>query len=270
MLVGQGGGSSVKIAWVFVAVIDCALVSIPARADDAKNNLVAVANAVRGEIVQVLVPLENGKESEGSGFWINDNGYVATCWHVVQQHPETTVQINSSVDPLIDLQNHTVINAGWMTFTGKVVAHDANNDIALLKVEPNPFKTPTPAPMNILGRELKAHYKQAVIDAGLPAVGETILLAGYPLGLPYPVVQQGTVASVATDLPQWGHTIKILLSMVANHRSSGGPVFNSQSKVIGLFEGEPGPGAPGGEGERTGIEVVVPAYFLSVLMGTIH
>jgi S1-C subfamily serine protease len=57
-------------------------------------------------------------------------------------------------------------------------------------------------------------------------------------------------------------TPKILLSAVANHGNSGGPVFNSRGSVIGLLEGE----IPGQERERTGLELVVPAFFIEKLL----
>ena len=84
------------------------------------------------------------------------------------------------------------------------------------------------------------------------------MIGGYPLGLPYIVFQQGTVASIAmiSGVP------KILLSAVANHGNSGGPVFNDRGKVVGILEGE----IPGQEHERTGIELVVPAFYVEKLM----
>ncbi len=95
-------------------------------------------------------------------------------------------------------------------------------------------------------------------------------MAGYPLGRPYYVVQDGSVASVAHSLPEFGPTLKILISTVANPGNSGGPVFDSDGKVIGILEG----GLPSRQGRdpaqaQSGIAVVVPAHFLLELMNTI-
>jgi S1-C subfamily serine protease len=246
-------------------VIGCCVIYTPfhARGDDAKN-LVAVANELRGQIVQIVVPQQDNKASLGSGFWVNDDGYVATCWHVVQQNPGATIIVRSSVDSFFDLKHGNIVDANWVPFQARVVAHDVNNDIAVLKTEPNPFKMHMGNFVVIDGHELKSHFKHAVIDDDLPQAGQKILLAGYPLGLPYPVVQEGTVASIASNLPSFGPHVKILLSMIANHGNSGGPGIDSDGKVIGLLEAEEA------RGERTGLEVVVPAQFLSVLMDTVH
>jgi S1-C subfamily serine protease len=201
----------------------------------------------------------------GLVFGSTDDGYVATCWHVVVQNPDAPIRIQSSLYPLLDLKHDVTVDANWVPFAAKVVAHDADNDIALLKTERNPFKTPA-TQVNVLGHILNPHYKQAIINTELPEAGQKILLAGYPLGLPYPVVQEGTVASIASRLAGLGSKPKILISMVANHGNSGGPVLDDDGKVIGLLEAE----HPGTEKERTGIEVAVPAYFLSVLIGTVH
>jgi len=120
-------------------------------------------------------------------------------------------------------------------------------------------------------KELTTHYQQAVLTAELPEPGQKILLAGYPLGRPYRIVQEGIVASVAHGLPEFGPTFKILISIVANPGNSGGPVYDSNGKVIGLLEGA----LPSRQGldpaqAVSGIAVVVPANFLEQLMNTLQ
>jgi len=62
--------------------------------------LVQVAKEVRGMIVQIVVPSQNGNTSIGSGFWVDQRGYVATCWHVVRDNPTATMKVQSAIDPL--------------------------------------------------------------------------------------------------------------------------------------------------------------------------
>jgi hypothetical protein len=59
-------------ALFLTTIIGWGMISTPlnAHADDVKN-LVSVAKELRGEIVQIVVPLQNGMASVGSGFWIN-------------------------------------------------------------------------------------------------------------------------------------------------------------------------------------------------------
>ena len=234
-------------------------------------DLVQVAKEVRGVIVQVVVPSQNGNASIGSGFWVDQRGYVATCWHVVANNPTATMTVQSAIDPLFDLKNNNMIFANWEVFPAKVVAKDQINDLAVLKIDGNPFAPSKFIPIQVGDKVLTAHYKQAALKTELPEPGQKILLAGYPLGRPYPVVQEATVASVAHSLPEFGPTLKILISTVANPGNSGGPVLNTDSKVIGILQGGL-PSRPGRDPAQaqSGIAVVVPAHFLSELMKTVH
>jgi S1-C subfamily serine protease len=224
------------------------------------DSLVVTAKAARGKIVQIVVSTSKGK-SLGSGFWINDQGYVATCLHVVSGEP-TDITVQSSIDPQFDLQYGNIINANWAKFGAKVVGSDPVNDVAILRVEPNPFGLRRAAAVSVMGTELTAHYEASQLDDELPQPGEVVLIAGFPLGQAYSVLQTGTIASIAYDLPGWGPTVKILISSITNHGNSGGPVMNSEGKVVGLLEGE----LRVGDNERTGLEVAVPVIYARRLL----
>jgi S1-C subfamily serine protease len=239
-----------------------------ARASEPAD-LISFSKDLRAQIVQIVVP-STGGQSKGSGFWINETGYLATCWHVVASNPDGIIQVQSAVDPLIDLDRNKIISSNWEAWQAKVVSRDETNDLALLKVEGSPFVARRGVPIQIGDQKLTAHYAAAKLNAGLPDPGQKILLAGYPLGLPYPIVQEGIVASVAYDLPNWGQTVKILLSIVANPGNSGGPVMDDKGKVIGVLEG----GLPSRPGKdpaqaQAGIAVVVPTHFLSSLIANL-
>jgi len=261
--------------WVLlIAIVALVIQSRSTMADEKTKggtvNLVQIAKEVRGEIVQVVVPLQNGKTIVGSGFWVDQRGYVATCWHVVRDNPTAIMTVQSAIDSLFDLKNNNMIFSNWETFPAKVIAKDEINDLALLKIDGNPFVPRKFVPIKIGDTELTAHYKQSTLKTELPEPGEKILLAGYPLGRPYPVVQEGTVASVAHSLPEFGPTLKILVSTVANPGNSGGPVIDSNGKVVGILEG----GLPSRAGRnaaqaQSGIAVVVPAHFLLQLITTV-
>lgn len=230
-------------------------------------DLVEAAKNMRGLIVQIEVPKKNGNISLGSGFWLNDSGYIGTCWHVLADNPDANITVKSASDSYFDLKNNNNVYANWSAFTAKVVAKDEVNDVALLKVTVSPFNAPKRVIVKIGNIELAANYRHAPLASVLPEAGEIIQLAGYPLGNPYPIVQQGTVASIAHNLPNFGNTLKILLSLVANPGNSGGPVIDRQGNVIGLLEG----GLPSRPGKdpaqaQSGIAVVVPAFYLIRLL----
>lgn len=260
--------------WVIVSAVVVPL-GLTSASDTIKGDtmdLVGVAEKIKGEVVQIVVPLPNGQSSLGSGFWVHQSGYVATCWHVVRANPQSKLKVQSAMDPLFDLKKNTKVFSNWETYSAQVVAKDEVNDIAILKIEGrNPFIfSNVGMKMNIDGKELTTHYQLSILKSELPEPGQRILLAGYPLGRPYRIVQDGIVASVAHSLPEFGPAFKILISTVANPGNSGGPVFDEDGKVIGILEG----GLPSRQGldpaqAVSGIAVVVPAYFLQQLMDTL-
>jgi len=238
------------------------------KAQASAADFVGRAKELRGVIVQIVAPT-TGKI--GSGFWVTDKGYVATCWHVVQDSPNAKFVVRTAVDPLFDLKKSNVVNANWQTFSADLVAQDEENDLAVLKVASNPFRQPPPVVIKLNDVHLSAHFERAALTERLPEAGEKVFLAGYPLGQPYPVVQQGSVASVAYDLPTFGSRVKILLSIVANHGNSGGPVIDDKGKVVGILEaGLPStlPNIMDPAVAQSGIAVVVPSYFLVRLLNS--
>lgn len=192
----------------------------------------------------------------------------------MKPHPDGTFIVRSAADSSFDVQRDISIRAVWTVFAAKIVAKDEVNDVAVLSIDDRPFDTPAPFSIHIGKADIKPHYKVADIESSLPEPGETIALAGFPLGQPYPITQEGHVASIAFDLPlpEFGkNTIEILLSIVANPGNSGGPVFNSKGKVIGLLEGGL-PSRPQHDPAQavSGIAVVVPAEYLKRLMKTVQ
>jgi S1-C subfamily serine protease len=173
------------------------------------ENLTIVAKEESKEVVEVVVQ-SGGQSSLGSGVWLNEDGYVATCLHVVSIESQKIIQVRSAVDSVVDLERGPIIAANFEIFDADVVASDPEHDLVILKVSKNPFKMPQHVLLSINGLEIGSHYEKANLEIKLPERGEEIVIGGYPLGLPYLVFQAGTVASIALI----NGTPKILLSMV--------------------------------------------------------
>jgi bifunctional N-acetylglucosamine-1-phosphate-uridyltransferase/glucosamine-1-phosphate-acetyltransferase GlmU-like protein len=77
----------------------------------------------------------------------------------------------------------------------------------------------------------------------------------------YPVAQEGSVASVVQSLLEFGSTLKILISTVANPENSGRSVLYGDRKVIGILE-ERFPSRMGRDPavSKISIAIVLPAY----------
>jgi hypothetical protein len=125
-------------------------------------------------------------------------------------------------------------------YSATVAAADKKADVAILKVSPNPFTTP-PSIQRMVNGEPAIKLASADLSTGLPNPGDLALLAGYPLGRPDLLTQRGTVAAVAlVDDFQGSEAskgVRIILSLVSNPANSGGPVFGSDGKVLGLLRG---------------------------------
>ena len=132
------------------------------------GDLVSVIQTIRGQIVQIVVPVDPQTVSKGTGFWLNDKGLVSTCWHVVAGNPNATIQVLSLIDPIVDFSHHHYSTGMWQPFPAKVVAKDALNDIALLQAEGGPFVVPK-ARMRMGETELTAHQAVATLKSESPA-----------------------------------------------------------------------------------------------------
>jgi S1-C subfamily serine protease len=230
-------------------VTACATPRTPTR-----DGFVEIAAELRPTVVQVAL----GEKVLGSGFWI-DRNHVTTCWHVVALNPGGVFTIRTAIGPVYEPA--LILHANWFVLEARVVARDEVHDLAILQVVGD---TPTAVQgglVNVGGRSFGGEIRPVRLDVSLPSQGERVLLAGYPLGQPYAIVQEGNVAAIGYDLgDQVGQDLRILLSMVANPGNSGGPVFNSRGGLIGVMQAilssQVGP---------AGIAVAVPAQFLLVL-----
>jgi S1-C subfamily serine protease len=133
---------------------------------------------------------------QGTGFVITEDGYVVTNAHVLSGA--------SKVYALTYEQN---------TLDAQFIGYDENLDIALLKIQGTFFPI-----------ELE--------NSGNVEVGEKVIAIGNPLGLQFSV-SQGIVSAVHRE------GINEILAYIQtdaalNAGNSGGPLINTQGKVIGI------------------------------------
>lgn len=136
----------------------------------------------------------------GSGFILTADGYVVTNYHVVED--------GSVID--VVLYDRTYHRA-------TLVGYEANNDVALLKIEGSDFQPVTLGSSDAL------------------VVGDQVAAIGNPLGELASTLTVGYISAkdriVATD----GTQINMLQTDAAiNPGNSGGPLFNMKGEVIGI------------------------------------
>lgn len=138
--------------------------------------------------------------SAGSGFVLTQDGYVVTNHHVV--NGATTISVVFSDGTELD---------------AKLIGSDANNDIALVKVEATGLRPVT------VGSSDALRVGDQVVAIG-NALGELSfsLTAGYVSGMDRDITTDGTVINM------------IQTDVAINSGNSGGPLFNARGEVVGI------------------------------------
>lgn len=144
-------------------------------------------------------PAMESKDSFGSGFIIDADGYILTNRHVVDQAYEISVTLSDGRRFLASL-----VGAGHMV------------DLALLKITGS-----TPFPFLTFGESDRLH------------VGDRVIAIGNPFGLGISVTS-GIVSALNRDLRLSIFDSFIQTDAAINKGNSGGPLFNEDGEVVGI------------------------------------
>ena len=146
------------------------------------------------------VPREGGS---GSGSIIDNDGYILTNYHVVE----------NAYEVLINLHN-------GKQYKGEVIGTDSENDLAVIKFDPGDLDL-TVIPM---GSSDNLKVGQKVLAIGNPFGYDRTLTTGIVSGLGRPVRNNKDI--VIRDMIQTDASI--------NPGNSGGPLINSRGEMIGI------------------------------------
>lgn len=135
--------------------------------------------------------------SQGSGFFISDDGYLVTNAHVVADGTQYTVLMDDGSE-----------------LDAKLIGKDERTDIALLKVEGHDFK-----------------YVSFATDE--PKVGQWVLAVGNPFGLGGSVTA-GIISAEGRDIGSGPYDNFLQIDAPVNRGNSGGPAFNVHGEVVGM------------------------------------
>ncbi|MEL6947225.1 MAG: Do family serine endopeptidase [Pseudomonadota bacterium] len=136
--------------------------------------------------------------SQGSGFFVSDDGYVVTNNHVVE---------NGSSFQVV-LKDGTELDA-------KLVGTDPKTDLAVLKVDE------------------KRKFTYVSFAKQKSRVGEWVVAVGNPFGLGG-TVTAGIVSASGRDIGSGPYDDFIQIDAAVNKGNSGGPAFNLNGEVIGV------------------------------------
>ena len=151
-------------------------------------------------VVMVTTPM-----GRGSGFLINEDGYLITNYHVIARETLIRTTVFHHRNSGFEQKQYDKV---------RIIALNPYVDLALLKIEdPN-----REFPHVFLG------------DMGRVNVGETVFAIGNPLGLTR-TVSQGIVSTTNRDFEG---RLYIQTTADINPGNSGGPLFNLAGEVIGV------------------------------------
>ena len=152
------------------------------------------------------MPKPAPREALGSGFVLNEDGYIVTNAHVVRMAGKNADEIMVKFVGEEQSKGHAA----------KVIGVDEVTDVALLKLaEKKPGLKPAP-----LG------------DSDKSKVGEWVVAIGNPYGHTN-TLTQGVVSAVGRSI-EGSRTDFIQTSAGINPGNSGGPLFNLKGEVIGI------------------------------------
>ncbi|MEM6413658.1 MAG: Do family serine endopeptidase [Pseudomonadota bacterium] len=137
--------------------------------------------------------------SQGSGFFINQNGHIVTNNHVVEGSDVIKVRLSNG-----DELEATLIGSDELT------------DLAVVKVEP-----------------IKDQSFVTFADDVNLRVGETVVAVGNPFGLGG-TVTSGIISAIGGENRQGQFLDYIQIDAPINRGNSGGPTFDLQGRVVGV------------------------------------
>ena len=142
-------------------------------------------------------------QSSGTGFFISSDGYIVTCYHVIENHKEIKIKgING------DFTKAHIAN---------VVTVDKTNDIAILKVN--------------AGLNLTLNYG---IKWEQSEVGEDIYTLGFPLKTTMGKEIKLTNGIISAKSGFKGNISNYQISVPVQPGNSGGPLFDKQGNIVGI------------------------------------
>lgn len=208
------------------------------------------------QVVRIVAPVFDPNTGEhlgtytGSGFVLNDDGYVATNWHVVvknEYYPEQG-RDGRLVIGADTFDKIYVGQSGAYSMVEEVVWRDSDLDLAVLKLD-KPLGTPA-----VLAR-VEPDRDGGVVAVGYPANSDKLAYADRADGLREylermfsldSVISRGNLQTVHEDRTWWGDTLPEPLPLkiighgaIINKGNSGGPLFDSCGRVIGVNTQKP-------------------------------
>lgn len=161
-------------------------------------------------IAQEYLPTDkrdpNAWKGNGSGFFINSNGYIATNYHVVEG--TTTLQANFTR------------NGKTESYPASIVVTDPQNDLAIIKIDDKSFSGSAPLPYGLMTRTKDT--------------GSEVFAMGYPMADVMGSEVKFTDGKISSKSGIGGDVRVYQISVPIQPGNSGGPLFDMDGNVVGI------------------------------------
>jgi serine protease Do len=182
------------------ATTPSSIYSVTSRAEP-ERSVRELVNQLGEAVVQVRTP-----GSLGSGFIINEEGFLMTNFHVIEGETHISIEVFHQKDGQLERKSYRQV---------RIVAMNKFADLALLKIE---------------DKDAPAFKFLPFGSSDALAVGEKIFAIGSPLGLERTV----TEGILSTKTRQMAGELYLQTTTQINPGNSGGPLFNLNGEVVGV------------------------------------
>jgi serine protease Do len=165
------------------------------------RTVLELVNQIGEAVVQVRTP-----SGLGSGFFLNEDGFLITNFHVIEGETQISVEVYHQKDGQLERKTYKQV---------RIIALNKFADLALLKV----------------GDKDAPRFKYVPLgSADALSVGERVFAIGSPLGLER-TVTEGILSTKAREV---GGSLYLQTTAQINPGNSGGPLFNLSGEVVGV------------------------------------
>ena len=189
------------------------------------RSVLDLVNQIGEAVVQVRTP-----GGLGSGFFINEDGFLITNFHVIEGETQISVEVYHQKAGQLDRRTYKQV---------QIMALNKFADLALLKIDDKDAPKFKSVPLG---------------SADALSVGEKVFAIGSPLGLERTV----TEGILSTKTREMAGSLYLQTTAQINPGNSGGPLFNLSGEVIGVTNMK----AVAGEGLGFAIPVESVKFFL--------
>lgn len=149
---------------------------------------------------------DGGWKGSGSGFFINENGLLATNYHVV--------------DGMSAIEVTFIRDGQSESYPASVVMSDKQNDLSILKIDSPSFSPMPTIPYNFTTR--------------VQDTGSEVFTLGYPIASVMGEEVKFTDGKISSKTGIQGDVTVYQISVPIQPGNSGGPLFDNQGNLVGI------------------------------------